>query len=334
MHVLFRTDASTAIGAGHLMRCLALAQHLRDKDVACDLLTTDPTMPLVEAWRHESIPLHQNPAEPGTLDDANLTAATAIRVGAEWIIVDGYCFSTPYQQAIRDSGLSLMCIDDLASLPFDADIVVNQNPGAQYLTHYELHDNGQLLLGADYVMIRRSLRTDEAVGGGGLLVTLGGADRDNTGLAMLKLIVGDFPLRLICTADSEGLAAAQAYADDSDGRVLVQPAGNIDPLMLTADAAICAGGVTALELAYLGVPLVIMTTADNQETGAAALADAGAAIRVHSIPEAAEIANDLMTDAKQRRSMAAAGRGLIDGRGVLRVTHALRTTCPGKRSKQ
>lgn len=95
MHVLFRTDASTAIGAGHLMRCLALAQHLRDKDVACDLLTTDPTMPLVEAWRHESIPLHQNPAEPGTLDDANLTAATAIRVGAEWIIVDGYCFSTP-----------------------------------------------------------------------------------------------------------------------------------------------------------------------------------------------------------------------------------------------
>lgn len=227
-----------------------------------------------------------------------------------------------------------MCIDDLASLPFDADIVVNQNPGAQYLTHYELHDNGQLLLGADYVMIRRSLRTDEAVGGGGLLVTLGGADRDNTGLAMLKLIVGDFPLRLICTADSEGLAAAQAYADDSDGRVLVQPAGNIDPLMLTADAAICAGGVTALELAYLGVPLVIMTTADNQETGAAALADAGAAIRVHSIPEAAEIANDLMTDAKQRRSMAAAGRGLIDGRGVLRVTHALRTTCPGKRSKQ
>jgi spore coat polysaccharide biosynthesis predicted glycosyltransferase SpsG len=100
--------------------------------------------------------------------------------------------------------------------------------------------------------------------------------------------------------------------------------------MLAADAAICAGGVTALELASLGVPSVIMTTADNQEIGAAALVKAGAAIRARSIGEAAKIANDLMTNPAQRTSMAAAGRVLIDGQGVQRVASALHTSTPNR----
>ena len=162
-------------------------------------------------------------------------------------------------------------------------------------------------------------------GGGGLLVTLGGADQGNIGLDMLRKIEGNFPIHFICSANAQGMRDAQQFADNSDGRVSVRPPGDIDRLMLNADAAFCAGGVTALELASLGVPSVIMTTADNQQIGASALTEAGAAIRADSVEEAAKVASSLMANTKRRKSMAGAGRGLIDGRGAERVTKALRS---------
>ena len=98
-------------------------------------------------------------------------------------------------------------------------------------------------------------------------------------------------------------------------------------MMAAADMALCAGGTTTLELAACGVPMVVVTVADNQEPGAAALAGAGCArlagSGVEALPDAAKILCDLMPDAAACKDMGRAGIVLVDGEGVARISAAM-----------
>src|SRR5207244_1587129 len=99
------------------------------------------------------------------------------------------------------------------------------------------------------------------------------------------------------------------------------------------DAAVAAGGVTAWELAFMGVPSLLMVLARNQERNAAGLAEAGAALNLGEFervaPETLAAAlGELLDDPARRRRMSRRGRRLIDGRGVERVVGRLRAARP------
>jgi RimJ/RimL family protein N-acetyltransferase len=94
-------------------------------------------------------------------------------------------------------------------------------------------------------------------------------------------------------------------------------------LLRGADLAITAGGSTCWELCLLGVPMVVLTIADNQRRLAAALADAGAATFAPTPSLAVEAVNVLMTSAVRRKEMKQCGRLLVDGCGAGRVVSVL-----------
>lgn len=93
--------------------------------------------------------------------------------------------------------------------------------------------------------------------------------------------------------------------------------------MRRADVAIAAAGVTAYELARLGVPTVLVAVADNQAPVQRRLVDAGAAVAA-SLDELADAALALAVDVARRRALAAAATGLVDGRGADRVVARMR----------
>ncbi len=332
MNILFRADAGVDIGSGHLMRCLGLAQYLRDEGVSCSLLTTAAKEPAVVRWREEEINVQEHQAERGSLEDAAATLAATTATGAQWIVADGYEFGLDWQRAVREGKPKLLCFDDVGGASFAADLVVNQNPGAQDLS-YDMESGGRVLAGADYVVLRREfrhLKPEASSGPPHLLVTFGGYDHDNLALAAMEELAGldvDFTATVICSADAEGLAAAQTFAASHPDRFRVLPPTDIALLMAAADLALCAGGTTALEMAALGVPMVLVTLADNQEPGAAALDRAGCAHLagrgVAALPDAVLALDDLLRDAAAREDMGRAGTALVDGRGVERISGAL-----------
>ncbi|MDP6660676.1 MAG: UDP-2,4-diacetamido-2,4,6-trideoxy-beta-L-altropyranose hydrolase [Alphaproteobacteria bacterium] len=334
MNILFRADAGVDIGSGHLMRCLGLAQYLRDEGTSCTLLTTGAEEPVVVRWREEEIDVQERQARRGSPEDAAAALAAATAGGAQWIVADGYDFGLDWQRVAKEGGAGLLCFDDLGGATFAADLVVNQKPGAQDLS-YGMEGDGRVLAGAGYVVLRRDIRrlTREAASTPPhLLVTFGGYDEDNLALAAMRELAGvetPFIATVICSADTDGLAEAQTFAASHADRFRVLPPGDMVPLMVVADLALCAGGTTSLELASLGIPMVLVTVADNQEPGAAALAGAGCARLagrgIGALPDAARVLSDLLRDAAVCKDMGGAGPALVDGRGVERIARAMHT---------
>ena len=333
MNILFRADAGIDIGSGHLMRCLGLAQYLRDEGASCSLLTMAVKEPVMARWREEEMDIQEHQARRGSPEDAAATLAAAATSGAQWIVADGYEFDLSWQRAVKEGGTKLLCFDDLGGAAFAADLVVNQNPGAQDLS-YDMEGGGRVLAGPDYVMLRREFRRlkhEESPDAPHLLVTFGGYDRDNLAFAAmgeLARLDTPFTATVICSADADGLAEAQAFAASHPDRFRVLAPADMAPLIAAADLALCAGGTTMLELTACGVPMVMVTVADNQEPGAAALDRAGCARLAGqapaALPAAAREIGRLLDDAAARAEMSRLGNKLIDGRGVERVAAALR----------
>jgi UDP-2,4-diacetamido-2,4,6-trideoxy-beta-L-altropyranose hydrolase len=338
MNILFRADAGKEIGSGHLMRCLGLAQYLRDQGASCSLLTTAAAEPVVERWCEEGVDVLTQRAGRGSSEDVVATLAAAEAAGAKWIVADGYKFGLDWQRAVREGGPKLLCFDDLGGAFFAADLVVNQNPGAQNMS-YNMEGDGRVLAGADYVVLRRNLhhlKREVSSGPPRILVTFGGYDADNLALAAMRELAGletPFTAIVICSAGTGGLEEAETFAASHPDRFHVIPPTDILPLMAAADLTLCAGGTTSLELASLDIPMVLVTLAGNQEPGAAALDKAGCAHLagrgIAALPNAAKVLEDLLRDPAAREDMGRAGTALVDGRGVERITRALREGASG-----
>lgn len=148
MQVVFRVDASTQIGTGHVMRCLALAQPRQDTQGQPIFIMANPIPALEERLKSEGMKVVHLAAEPGSLADAQETAALAHQFEANWVVVDGYQFGSEYQKTIKISGLSLLFIDDYGHAEhYYADFVLNQNISADEQWYQHREPCTKLLLG-------------------------------------------------------------------------------------------------------------------------------------------------------------------------------------------
>jgi spore coat polysaccharide biosynthesis predicted glycosyltransferase SpsG len=135
---------------------------------------------------------------------------------------------------------------------------------------------------------------------------------------------------VLAGASNPHAAELAAIAAHHPGRFEVLPASDRMPEeMAEADLAISAGGSTCWELAFMGLPAVVITLAPNQEHIGPSLAARGVCIDGgwhHSLKEdvlAATVAQ-LVRDPERRRIMSEKGRVLVDGGGAERVVEALK----------
>ena len=183
MKLLVRVDASTQIGTGHVMRCLALAQAWQDSGGNAVFVFAAKAPALKTRLKSEGIEVVHLFVQMGSAEDANEIARLAHELGASWLVIDGYHFGAEYQEIIKDSGLYLLFIDDYGHTDhYYADIVLNQNIYAHEGLYANRELYSQLLLGMGYVLLRREFRQwlgwqrETPKLAQKLLVTLGGSD--------------------------------------------------------------------------------------------------------------------------------------------------------------
>ncbi len=338
--LLIRADASPTIGTGHVMRCLALAKAWQSTggNVAC--LMAESISALEERLAREGVGLSRMAAAPGTVSDAEQTVAEARRADAAWVVADGYRFEPDYICKLKAAGLRVLFLDDDGRFDFyPADVVLNQNISASSAMYDKREPFTRLLLGSEYVLLRPEFLAEPQAReypaiGRKVLVTMGGSDpQDVTRKVLLALLHMDtnFEARIVVGSGNPRQDELQSLAARRVAVRLERSPANMAPLMRWADVAISAAGGTCWELAYLGLPSIVIALSRDQRGIASGLAgnDVAVSLGWHaklSEERISDALNSLLGDRERRLAMSERGRNLVDGRGAERVVTFLQNS--------
>lgn len=337
--LLARADAGGRMASGHLVRTLALAQAWESLGGRAVLVARCASGDAPASVAASGIELVDAPASHPAEADAGFLASLIRSRGASWVSCDGYHFDAGYTGRLRREGAKVLVLDDVATAPlYDADAILNQNIRAERLT-YTCAGPTAMLLGPGFALLRpeflgRAARDRSSSQAVRVLVTMGGSDPDNQTARVLRALDAVEAPALEVTV-IVGNTNPHRQALDQQVRALrrhaitlVDNPPDVAAHFERADLAVSGAGSTCYELCHLGVPMILLTLADNQRGIADGLQEADAAVHAGraDAPIDAEIiaaVRLLASDAGRRVRMALAGRRLVDGKGGERVARAM-----------
>ena len=360
MHIVFRADASIQIGTGHVMRCLTLADALRERGVRCTFICRLHCGHLLDmiaqrghhavALPHGGTTIHHRPADLAHAawlgsdwqSDAQQTNEALGNDNVDWLVVDHYALDHRWEQALRPHCQNLMVIDDLADREHDCDVLLDQNLGRSPQDYDGLHKpHTATYIGPLYALLRpefaqlrsQSLARRVEPKLKHLLITMGGVDKDNATGQVLKALRDchlstDLRITVVMGPRAPYLADVQQQAAQMPrpNQVLV---GVKEMAQLMADSDLCIGaaGGTSWERCCLGLPTLLLVLADNQLPGAQALEKAGAALVVGNAQNVSQVFEKRMQSGAsvQLKNWSLAAAAVTDGLGVQRIVAAMLT---------
>lgn len=302
---VFRVDASTEMGIGHLMRCLTLAGRLHARDGEIHFITRQLPDVLRSQVLAVGYGLHQlpSPSQDGLSsegpahaawlgaswqEDARQTAEVIAAIGgADALVVDHYAIDRRWEQCLREHVRWICVIDDLADRPHDCDVLLDQNYFLNPALRYQglVPSECRLLLGPGHALLREEFRREQKrlrQRDGHIrrvLIFYGGADPDNLTaftLNALKPFMGSgLEIDIAVGALNPHIASLSDFCDGHPLCHLHIQTDRMAELMAAADLAFGACGTASWERCAMGLPAIVMVFAHNQLAPTRALAEAG-----------------------------------------------------------
>lgn len=359
LNIAFRVDSSSQIGSGHLVRCLALADRLRERGDSCEFICrahrghridlirargfpVDVLPPIVEEsfpeLSSDSVVVYKSWLGTSRRQDAAETIHALGRTRPDWLIVDHYAIDATWENILRERVDHILVIDDLADRKHDADVLLDQNLGRRRQDYASLVSaRCDLLIGPKHALLRPefaelreySLARRSNPRFKRLLISMGGVDADNaTGhiLAGLQQAIpmDDLSITVVMGSGAPWLSAVRKQTAESRWPCEVHvDVTNMAQLMADSDLAIGAAGGTSWERCCLGVPSIIVILADNQREAASALTTAGAGHLLggkgDDIAAGISSALVLLNNANSLKRMSRAAAKICDGLGLARI---------------
>lgn len=331
MNIAFRVDASPAIGIGHLMRCIALSEELIKRGNICSFVTKIDDISLIKKIKENNINIKYIDSNATLDDDKNQLLKYCRNNNINWIITDSYNINSKYLKEMKKNGFKVLSIDDTAQIHYYSDIVLNQNIGSDKLI-FSAEKYSKFLLGPKYAMLRNDLlRRHEKIDRENiekLLIMFGGSDNDNLTLKIIDLLKSfskKIDFSVIIGPLNPFYDDIEKYIKKENLKIkLIKSPENIVDLYLDTDIAISAGGTTCYELAYFGIPNIIITIADNQFKNASELDKQKVSIYLGKKEEIKPKQlknkfNELVNNLPLSKNLSRNGKKMVDGKGKERI---------------
>ncbi len=301
MKITIRTDSSTVIGTGHLMRCLALAERMRQDGAEVEFICRDLPGNMTALVGQSGFKLH-------LLSYVNVPCYSkgyASWLGVRWftdaydtsdilsagkpdtLIVDHYSLDARWEERQRPFAGHIFVIDDLANRHHDCDLFLDQNLHKNPEERYEmlLSENCAKLFGPSYALLRpefaearRNIRLRDGQVKR-ILVFFGGSDPGNETGKALEAISGfnrrDITVEVVVGSANLHLKEIQKQCASIPGANLYRQVNNMAEFLAQADLSLGAGGTTTWERCSVGLPSIIISVAENQVSIAKACHEAG-----------------------------------------------------------
>jgi UDP-2,4-diacetamido-2,4,6-trideoxy-beta-L-altropyranose hydrolase len=260
----FRFEASSKIGAGHAIRSTVLADALSSEGWKCITVTAAHSYKFISNLaRFERVDpddFYNNPPN------------------CQLLVVDNYEIDELYEKHFRPYTNQILVIDDLANRKHDCDILLDQTFRRNETEYkYLVPDHCKLLTGSKYALLRpefaqlrplaleKRCKTTEVKR---ILVSMGGSDPNNFTLKALNLIkesgftgAVDIVLGFQALDNSE----LKHFINTLPNNCEIHTNADMAQLMYHADLAIGAAGSSVWERCCIGLPSILMITADNQK---------------------------------------------------------------------
>lgn len=329
MKVFFRTDASVALGTGHLMRCLALARALHHKGATIVFLCRSLPSILATRVAAEGYGLVQLPDVGDWQADAVATAAT-MGSGKHGLVVDHYSLGADWESSFRGRVACLLALDDAPVRAHDCDLLLDQNLHDDAAVSYlSLATGSRLLLGPSYALLRPefadahcAVKARSAVNR--LLVSFGGSDPTDEAAKAHAILAARTDLRADIVLGPAYSGRLTPFGDAGERIHILRDPPDLVSRMMAADLALGAGGISSWERCCLGLPALCIAIAANQESVARACQAAGV-LRYLGTPSEVtgerldEVISEMRQLPRALTSMSQTAWKLVDGRGAERV---------------
>ena len=264
--IYIRADGNSEIGLGHVIRCLALAEMLKEE--FCCIFATRFLTDYITMEAHKVCDDIIKLPESDDHFDAFLSHLS----GDEIVVLDNYFFTTDYQRAVKSKGCKLVCIDDMHDKHFVADVVINHAGGVKK-EDYSTEPYTLSYLGPEYAIIRQEfLERKNNKDSSSILICFGGVDIHNATLEVLNLLEEkQFPHHCHVVIGDAFLhqQTLNNFIETSQLKTKVHKnlsAQAMANLMSECGSAICPPSTISYEyLSRRGGKLYVKITADNQK---------------------------------------------------------------------
>lgn len=300
--IFIRTDSGSRMGLGHAMRCLTLAELVKEEGNAqihfiCRELPGNINH-LIRERGFEVQPLKTNSEEE------------LIRLlreeRADWLIIDHYDIERSTEKRLKESpALKLFVLDDQIK-EHHADVLLNHNICAKASNYQgKVNPDCLVLAGPAYTLIRKEFRQiripprrpegERAC----VFLAIGGTDVHNTLPELLRQL-SHFPnleVHMATTRSNPHLTRLQIAAAQYPGWYLHIDHPNMAELMAMAHIGIVSPSVISAECIFMELPLIAIKVVDNQSNTFSYLREKGfLTLERHEIPDFSAIFAQLLDE--------------------------------------
>lgn len=255
MKTLIRSDSSSTIGLGHIMRDLVFAKNLEGEVIfACQKL---------EGNIIASIPYDVNVLTSNNADELIMLIRT---LDVDLLVIDHYGIDATFERTVKEATkVKILSFDDTYA-PHHCDILINPNISA-HVSRYENLVPQTCELRCGEPLIREEFKIEKALQRkkiDDICIAMGGTDATNITLSILKVLPQKLHISVLTTTANAHLNELQNYTKTHTNITLYVNSNEVAKLLHQSRFAIVTPSVMVHEVLFMEVPFIAIKVADNQ----------------------------------------------------------------------